>query len=121
MVPAAHRNRYIFGILKPHLAQICQCFGVVFCAGEDKVAGRTGQRNVIFEQFRIIVFNVAQMQQQVSNKASPVGIAKEGCQCMQAFITFRQGLGLLIIDHLQPMFDGAQERIGAEHFIADIF
>ena len=119
MMPATHRDRDVFGIFKAHFTQVFQRIGIIFGAGENKIARCSGKRHVIFKQFGIIVFDIAQMKQQVGLKGIKRLIPKEGRKGEQPLICIGQGLGLLIIDHLQAVFDRAQELIGRHHLVAD--
>ena len=117
VVPAPHDARGRRRILEAQRAERLQGAGIVVGAGEDEIA--TGSREAwrFLEQAGVVTLDAAQALQQVPFERAEVGIAQEDGQCAGIGFAFRHAVRLLVVDHLQAMFDPAQEAIGLDQLL----
>src|SRR5258708_3948653 len=98
-------------------AQRFERAGIVAGAGEAQVAARARQARRLLEQPRVVAFDGAQPLQQFRLEGGRIGVAEEGRDGGKAGRVFGQGVGLLVIDHLQAVLDAAQEAIGLDQLL----
>ena len=90
---------------------------IVLRAGEDQVS-RTRQIGGLFEQDGVMRFDGAQLLQQRRLEARPAVIPHEKRDAFQLRLVLRQGMGLLIVDHLQAVLDPAVKPVGPDQPVA---
>ncbi len=73
---------------------------------------RTRRRQRGFEQTGIMTLHVVQMREQDLRESFAASEAHELSEAFKRLLVGRQGMGLLVCHHLQPVLDGAQKPIG---------
>ncbi len=124
-VPAANRFRCDFRTLKPKRAQGGERLRIIGDAGEDKVARSDAEFWRVFEQPRVMPLDPGHVMDEVGGESVEPRVAAEFGEARKRRAFERKALRLLVSDHLQPMFDTAQERVGlgevVNRFRADPF
>ncbi len=110
MVPAANRAGDLRTVDEAQLGERLDRSRVVLGAGEDEIT-RAGERWRLLEQPRVMTLDTAQMAKQPVRESPRVGKAEERRKRVQRRSFRRQAVGLLVVDHLQAMFDATQEAI----------
>jgi hypothetical protein len=102
----------VMWIAEPHARERFDGFGVVFDSSENKAAFTRRQRCFAFKQPEVMVLNCVKMMQQ--NFAERGGVCKTHKASDVGKLVFRfwQAVRLLILDHLQAMFQFSQKVIG---------
>ena len=85
--------------------------------------GRKRQRRLVgagrlFEQARIVALHLVEMVEQHLGEGVAIGKAEKAREALELGALGRQRLRLLVVDHLQPVLDRAQEAIGRFHVVA---
>ena len=96
-------------------AQTQQCFerlGILRGARENQAASRDIESWRMFKQALIMMRDKPQAMRHFAAKAAFLRIAAKSREAPQRVFVGRQPLSLLIVDHLQPVFDLPQEQIG---------
>ena len=124
-VPAANGLRCDFRTLKPKRAQGVDRLRIVGDAGEDEIARGDAELWRILEQPRVMPLDLGQVMGEVGGETLEPRVAAEFGEARKRLSLEWKALRLLVGDHLQPMFDAAQERIGlgqvVDRFGADPF
>ena len=115
MMPAANDGRDVGGALEPHALQRRQRFGIFLDAGEDEAARSAGERRLALEQPRVMALDRDELGAQRFFEFMRVVKAGEAGHMVEAVGRLGKRVGLLVVDHLQAVFDGAQEAVGIRH------
>ena len=67
-----------------------------------------------------MALHLAEMAEQRGGEGVAIGKADEAGETLELGAFGRQRLGLLVVDHLQPVLDRAQEAIGSSHVVARV-
>ena len=118
MVPGAHHRGHPHGVLEAELAQGRERLGIVLAAGEHEIA-RGAQSRLLLEQLGIVALDPPEVPFEVAYERIGAGIAEEGAERRQALVVARQGMGLLVLGHLQAMLDGPEKAVGVDHLLGD--
>ena len=111
-MPAADRLGGGLRPLEAEPAQGRQRLGVVDDAGEDEAARLDVELRRVLEQPRVVALDPLQMAGQLAGKAIEPRVAAELGEARQRRGLERQALRLFVGDHLQPVFEPAQEDVG---------
>ncbi len=111
-VPAADHLRRLFGVVEAETAQRLQGVGVVDDAGEDEIAAGVVELRRRLEQPRVVFFDPSQSQRERVDEGVERVEGEEVCETLERLRFDGQPLRLLVGDHLQAMFDAAQEHVG---------
>ena len=74
-----------------------------------------------FEQARIVALHLVEVLEQDLGEGVAACVAEKACKPIELRALGRQRLRLLVIDHLQPVLDRAQENVGGFHIVARVF
>ncbi len=77
-----------------------------------------GAGRIAFEQFCVVPLHDVEMAEQVACEGGTALVAEKPGKTLHRFGFFRQRMGLLVGDHLQPVLDAAQEDIGRGELVA---
>ena len=114
-MPAADGGGDRGAVLEAELAQGPHRIRIVVRAGEDEAAAGPGESRGFLEQLGVMVLDIAEMVQQRLGERRAVRMAAEAGDRLQLLAGGGQGLGLAVVDHLQPVLDMAQIAIGGDH------
>ena len=86
-------------------------------------AGRERQFRLVdtgrlFEQARIVALHLVEMLEQNLGEGVAAGVPKKARETLKLRALGRQRLRLLVVDHLQPVLDRAQETVRGFHIVA---
>src|SRR3546814_2846211 len=84
---------------------------MIFAAGEDQRAGAAEIRRLL-EQIGVMMLDPLQMVTKHRAKRGSIVISHEDADQVDLVVLLRQFLGLLVVDHLETMFEPAQESVG---------
>src|SRR5579871_818608 len=118
VMPAAHRTGDMLCVTKSHRADRPKRLGIVFDAGEDETARRRAERRLLLEQRGIVALHPRQMYKQRFREALDIVEPGKAGDLRKVLRYFRQRMRLLIVDHLKPMFEVAQEPVGVDQLRA---
>ena len=79
-----------------------------------------GQSGRVLEQLGVVALDPAQGRQQFGRKGIEFGVAEEDGERAQLRRIVGQRVGLLVVDHLQPVLDPAQEPVGSSDVGRDL-
>ncbi len=102
----------MLGIAETQIGQCFQRAGVFIDTGENEVAMLAGQLLLAFEQAGIVPLHGFKLRRQRFGECFRALEAHEASDMRNAVPVFRHCVGLLVLDHLQAMFECAQEAIG---------
>ncbi len=111
MMPAANDRRNRFRTGKSHVGQGHQCFGVVIHSGEHQTAGPERQGLFALEQPAIVLLHTPEMPAELFLEGIRVIKAAESRHVVKSVWRFRQEMRLLVIDHLQTVFQQAEKPV----------
>src|SRR5690242_19855555 len=89
--------------LEAEFRQPIECFMIVGIARECH--GRTLGFRLLFEQSRVVILHLAQMTEKYRSKGISVIKSEKARKTLKLCAISRQALRLLVIHHLQAMFD----------------
>jgi hypothetical protein len=115
-MPAANGFRHFRCLAEAELAQCLQRVGVVLRTGEDETAPLLAQGRRGLEQFRIVIADTFEAFRQRFSKRVPAFECHETGNAVEIRIGRRQRVRLLVIDHLETMFERAKKTIGLLQF-----
>ena len=116
-VPAAHDLCRRGRIVEAHAGQGFQRVGIVRDTGEDEAADVAVERRRMFEEPRIMLLDLAQVEGQLLFEAFEPRMAAEFREARDGVMLGRQAMGLLVCHHLQAMLDTAQVEIGSGEIV----
>src|SRR6476659_4249591 len=102
--------------LKAEFRQSIERFMVVGIA--RKCQRRTLGLRLLFEQPSVVMLHLVQMIEKHGRKCISVLKSEKARKTLELCAIRRQALRLLVIHHLQAMFDNAQESVGSLHGVA---
>src|SRR5580704_7965561 len=111
-MPAADRLGGERRFLEAQPQQCLKSFRIVASPGENKTARRRIEPRRMFKQPPIMMRDEPQAMRNIAAKAACPRIAAKSGEALEDILILWQTLRLLICDHLQPVFDFAQEKIG---------
>ena len=110
-MPAANGFRRGLRALEPERAQGRKRLRIVDDAGEDEIADRGAERRRVLEQPGVVMLDPGQMAGHVLHETVEPRVAAELGEAGERRLLERQPLGLLVLNHLQPVLDPAQEHV----------
>ena len=120
VVPAAYRGVDGLRVLIPQAPDGLDRVGVRLAAGEHQIAGDQAlgaEGGRVLEQVRIMGFDPPEVRQQVRSERLRIGISEERRQVPQSGLVGGQGVGLLVVHHLQPVLDLAQVAVNGDQVV----
>ena len=115
-MPAPDHGRNRSAVPEPHFFQCLHRFGVILGAGEDE-RSRPAEARLLLEQLCVVRFDEAEAREQCRPEGRAVRIAHEGGDMIDLFVGLGDRMGLLVVDHLQSMFEPPQVAVSAGHLL----
>ena len=88
-------------------------------AGEHQIAG-SGEGRRSLEQLGVMALDPPQAGDQLPFKVFRLAVTEKGGEPFETLVVGRQGVGLLVVDHLQAVFDGAQEPVVRDELVGHL-
>ena len=110
VVPIAHHAGDRARIGKSHLRQGCQGRRVVVAAGKDQVAG-SGEARRLLEKLGVVRLDGSEALDEFAGEGLGAWVAEKDGEAGNALVIAGQAMGLGVVDHLQAVFDAAQETV----------
>ena len=102
------------GSLKPMPARVSSVSGSSLDAGEDQVAAAGRGRRFLEQRGVMALHDGHEPPRTSASNASAPSIAHERGDARELAFALGQDLGLLVVHHLQPVLDRAQEAVGLD-------
>src|SRR5262249_38127945 len=104
-VPAPHQRRDLERAAKTFLSEAIERLAIVRLGQKTQAAAAGLGSRRILEQGRIMALHIAQMDEQGLRESITIGKGGETGKALQAIAIGRQGVGLLVGDHLQTVLE----------------
>ena len=105
------------GPFEAHALQGFNGFGIILAAGEDQTAGVGAEFAGTFEERGIVALHQFKSPAQFFFKVLWRCKAGQTREAFKGLLILRQDMGLLVIHHLDAVFDAAHETVGRLQFI----
>ncbi len=117
-MPAAHGLGGGLLVAEAELAQGRQRVGIELRPGEAERAGLARERRPFLEQQGVMALDAFRMRSQRLTEGCGGSKTAKARKGFEIGLVGRKRLGLLVMTHLQAVFDGAQEAVGLRQFVA---
>ena len=119
-VPAAHDVRDPLRLTETEICECRQRIGIVLAAGENQITrGAQGWR--LLEKMRVVALDGAQGAFERCREFPFVLETHEAGNRAKPLDAGGQLVGLLVVDHLQPVLEAAQELVSFAHLLGGLF
>jgi hypothetical protein len=110
-MPAADDAADVARSLETEALQGLQRVGIINIAGKDQIADASRKLGRRFKQCRVVALDLMQRRTEGFGKGGRIGKTQHAGNAFEPLIVFRQNMRLLVGDHLDGMFDAAQEPV----------
>ncbi len=116
VVPGAHEVEDLLALAEAERLEGRQGARLGLAAGEHQVAGGRERRRLL-EQLGVVGLHRAERSEQRGAEGGRPVVAQESGDARESRLVVGQAMGLLIVDHLQPVLEPAQEAVGGAQFL----